>query len=132
MMSSRNRKRRVEQFFEGEIRFGPEYFRLAIDGRVVPKRIFGKPFRWSSDSRLLAAQEWLAADYASGPVTCAALIDVQAWAIVRMETIQKGFAQDFRFEGDLFVYQKSFPAKSELIETMVVLSTIKGWKGLGA
>ncbi|GKT26371.1 hypothetical protein [Acidovorax sp. SUPP3334] len=26
---------------EGEIRFGPAYFRLSIDGRDIPHRIFG-------------------------------------------------------------------------------------------
>lgn len=49
----------VEKILEGGIRFGPEYFRLRIDGRDVPNKIFGHPMAWSNDSRFLAVQEWL-------------------------------------------------------------------------
>ncbi len=89
---------RAALHFEGEIRFGPEYFRLSVDGREVPHRIFGKPLCWSPDSRVVVAQEWLTTNYGEGPVTCAALVDVQAWAIARLEVAVKGFAEDFRFD----------------------------------
>lgn len=131
MFSSPSGKHRVEQVFEGDIHFGPDYFRLAIDGRSVPNRIFGRPLQWSADSRLLAAQEWLTTDYGSGPLTCAVLIDVEAWKIARLKVVQKGFAEDFRFEGAALVYFENFLAKGELHRVDVALSAIGEWHIVG-
>ncbi|WP_253272487.1 hypothetical protein [Pectobacterium brasiliense] len=41
----------------GEIRFGPPYFSLSIDGSDLEGRIFGRKLLWSPDSRYLAVQD---------------------------------------------------------------------------
>ncbi|GKS94747.1 hypothetical protein [Acidovorax sp. SUPP2825] len=118
--------------FEGEIRFGPEYFRLSIDGRGIPHRIFGQPLLWSPDSRFLATQEWLTTDYAAGPITCAALIDVDRWKIARLEVLAKGFAQDFRWEGATLHYQQVFAARSTAFSAQATLESVAGWAPIDA
>ena len=40
----------------GEIRFGPLYFSLSVDGRSFGERIFGDAHLWSPASTLFAAQ----------------------------------------------------------------------------
>ncbi|SDP94459.1 hypothetical protein SAMN04489708_1638 [Paracidovorax cattleyae] len=116
--------------FEGEIRFGPEYFRLSIDGREVPHRIFGRPLCWSPDSRVVVAQEWLTTDHGEGPVTCAALIDVQAWTIARLEVAVKGLAEDFRFDAQALRYRLRFPAMGEVFDVAVETDAVHAWTGI--
>ena len=41
----------------GEIRFGPSYFSLSIDGKALDERVFGKDMQWSQDSRYLTVQD---------------------------------------------------------------------------
>ena len=123
-------KHRVEKIFEDEIRFGPAYYRLKIDDKMVPDRIFGEPLKWSDDSRLLAAQEWLTTDYQKGPVTRAVLIDVEAWSIAPLKVAEKGFAEEFRFEGLRFVYRKKFLGSGEETETEVHVPSINNWSSL--
>lgn len=118
--------------FEGEIRFGPEYFRLSIDGRGIPHRIFGQPLQWSPDSRFLAAQEWLTTDYAAGPITCAALIDVDGWKIARLEVLAKGFAQDFQWDAASLRYQQAFAARSTARGARAALESVEGWAPIDA
>ncbi|AVS69081.1 hypothetical protein C8247_00520 [Paracidovorax avenae] len=121
---------RADLRFEGEIRFGPEYFRLTIDGREVPHRIFGRPLCWSPDSRIVVAQEWLTTDYGEGPVTFAALIDVQAWAIARQEVAVKGFAEDFRFDARALRYRLRFPAMGEVFDVAMEMDAVHAWTGI--
>ncbi|MDA8455695.1 hypothetical protein M4R22_13060 [Acidovorax sp. GBBC 3334] len=123
---------RAALVFEGEIRFGPEYFRLSVDGRAVPHRIFGRPLQWSADSRFLAVQEWLTTDYGSGPITCAALIDPAGWKIARLAVHPKGFAAEFRFDGGLFRYRATFPARSAVREAAVELAALRSWEDIDA
>ncbi|WP_225084728.1 hypothetical protein U1R68_10210 [Pectobacterium colocasium] len=60
----------------GEIRFGPPYFSLSIDGKALEDRVFGKDMLWSPDSRYLAVQEWLSTAERDGPQTALLCIDV--------------------------------------------------------
>ena len=63
--------------FEGEIRFGPEYYRLKLDGNLIPNRIFGFEFKWHPESKYLALQEWLTTDYKKGPITALTLVNMK-------------------------------------------------------
>ncbi|MEN9373072.1 MAG: hypothetical protein RIR79_624 [Pseudomonadota bacterium] len=127
-MSPSTPNSRAELRFAGEIRFGPAYFELLIDGREIPNRIFGDCLQWSADGRFLVAQEWLTTDYGSGPITCAAVIDVANWKIARMKIIQKGFAEDFQFEKDALIYRENIPAKGKRTEVKITLSAISDWE----
>jgi hypothetical protein len=113
--------------FEGEIRFGPVYFKLALNGHILGKRIFGDDLAWSEDSSLLAVQEWLTTDYGKGPVTRAVLIDPVNRKWTGLRTVEKGFAKDFLFSKGQFIYKKHFNATCIIEEVEVALSNINNW-----
>lgn len=131
MSVSPNGACRVEKISAGEIRWGPEYFRLAINGHEVPDRIFGSPLEWSDDSKYLAAQEWLTTDYENGPITRVAIFDVESRLVSVLKRCVGGFAEDFRFSGAVFIYRKKFLGKGEEIEAEVEISSIKNWVSVG-
>lgn len=131
-MSTSTPNPRAELRFAGEIRFGPAYFALWIDGREIPNRIFGDCLQWSADGQFLVAQEWLTTDYGSGPITCAAIIDVANWKIARMKIIQKGFVEDFQFEADALIYCENIPAKGKSAEVKIALAAIDNWQDVGS
>ena len=74
--------------YEGEVRFGPSYCRLELNGKPLSGRIFGEVLCWSDDSRYLALQEWLSTDYGKGPVTRVLLI---ALAIILIWSMKLNF-----------------------------------------
>lgn len=129
---SPGRQHRAVKVFVDAIRFGPAYYRLLIDGRMVPGRLFGEPLEWSDDSRLLAAQEWLTTDDWEGPITRAVLIDVETWTIAPLKAVLKGFSESFRFEEGRFVYRKVFARTGEdaIVEAEVDMSDITNWVSL--
>ncbi|XDF35561.1 hypothetical protein RBH89_00540 [Paracidovorax avenae] len=65
-----------------------------------------------------------------GPVTCAALIDVQAWAIARLEVAVKGFAEDFRFDAHTLRYRLHFPALGEVFDMAMEKDEVHAWTGI--
>ena len=121
-------KNHAELRFAGEIRFGPAYFSLWIDGREIRNRIFGDGLHWSADGRFLVAQEWLTTDYGIGPVTCAAVMDVENRKIARMKIIQKGFAEDFQWQDEVLIYRENIPAQGKSAEIQITLSAIENWQ----
>jgi hypothetical protein len=76
----------------------------------------------------LALQEWLTTDYHAGPITRVLLIDLETNRYSEFKAVEKGFAQDFRFAGNTFVYRKHFYARGEVIPAEVDISTIMNWK----
>lgn len=68
-------KREARLVIAGEIRFGPQYFSLILDGKKLPERSFGEGLLWSPDSRYLAVQEWMTTEESDGPITRALVID---------------------------------------------------------
>ncbi|WP_052572413.1 hypothetical protein [Holophaga foetida] len=127
MLDSPNGQFHANLTFAGEIRFGPIYYTLNINGRELAKRIFGDPLLWSPDSKLLAAQEWLTTEYGAGPITRAVLIDPTTWRIATLKVAEKGFAESFQFSGSTFIYRKVFTARGERIELEVDLNSIHNW-----
>ena len=97
----------------------------------MPNRTFGQPFQWSSNSRFLATQEWLTTHHGLGPITCAAIIDVDGWKIARLNVLQKGFAEDFRFEGATLLYRQNFLATGKTLDASASLFTINDWQNIG-
>ena len=131
MFTSPNQKHEARLSYEGEIRFGPPYFRLELNGKVLPGRLFGKEVCWSDDSKYLAAEEWLTTDYQIGPITRVLLIDVETNRYSEFKVIEKGFAEDFRFARDTFIYRKHFYGTGQVTEAEVDISRIINWKKIG-
>jgi hypothetical protein len=128
MARSPDGRHTAEFVFEDEIRFGPPYYRLRVDGNELPSRTFGGSLCWSDDSTMVATQEWLTIDYERGPMTRVALFDVdrRRWAALR--TADKAFVEDFVFDGGTFVYRKHFRATGRIEEVEVDLTAIRDWK----
>jgi hypothetical protein len=79
--------------FEGEIRFGPTYFSISVDGRSLRPRIFGNAILWSPDSRFVALQEWMTTDYNLGPKTKLVVIDVIRGSEADIVLVDGGFVE---------------------------------------
>jgi hypothetical protein len=116
--------------YEADVRWGPPYYRLRLDGQPLAGRHFGRPLRWSPDSRYLAAQEWLTTDYEKGPITRAVLFDItrQRWAA--LPATHKGFAESFEFAGDRLSYREHFPASAAHSDVAIDVATLGGWTPL--
>lgn len=98
--------------YAGEIRFGPPYYKVEVDGRLLSKlslqkRVFGVGCLWSSDSRYLALSEWLSRLESRGPDTQLVVIDIQNRREHVVERMRGGFADPVRFEGNTLFYAKA-------------------------
>src|SRR5690242_13841824 len=82
----------------GEIRFGPLYYSLTVNGYSFGQRIFGDAHLWSRSSRFLAVQEWLTLDYSEGPITALVLIDMRARQTATLARATKRFLVPTAFE----------------------------------
>ncbi len=127
-MKSPDGNHKAELKYECEIRFGPAYYSLSIDGTKISNRIFGHSIKWSKNSRFLATEEWLTTDYQKGPITRVTLFDIKLQRQSEFKTIEKGFAGEFHFEGDLLIYKKHFHGKGVIKEVEVNIASIKNWK----
>src|SRR4029078_8381374 len=93
-------------FYAGDIRFGPSYFSLSVDGRSFGERIFGDVSLWSASSTLFAVQEWLTLDYSEGTITALVIIDLRLGREILVERVVKAFIVPIAFEGPTIVYRK--------------------------
>lgn len=114
----------------GEIRFGPLYFSLAVDGHSFGERIFGDAHLWSPSSHLLAVQEWLTTDYSEGPITALVLIDLDQQREARVARATKAFLVPESFVGPILVYRTDHGGQSVVRPGEVDTAKIKEWKAL--
>lgn len=120
-------KHKLSFFLEGEIRYGPSYYKLELNGKPIKNRIFGFVNLWHPESRFLALQEWLTTDYQEGPITSLTIVDLKEMLIANISTLPKGFISPINFEEDVIIYQKdySFGQKGEF---EMDLRTVKNWQ----
>jgi hypothetical protein len=116
--------------YSGEIRFGPPYFSLSVDGYSFDQRIFGDAHLWSRSSNLLAVQEWLTLDYAEGPITALVLIDVRLGREASVARVTKAFIVPKAFEGQVIVYRKDYGGQEGTERFELDTTRITEWKGL--
>ena len=117
--------------YSGEIRFGPLYFSLSVDGYIFPQRIFSDVHLWSPSSTLLAVQEWLTLDYSEGPITALVLIDLSRGREASLARVTKGFIVPIAFEEALVVYRTDYGGQEGTERFEVDATKITEWKGLG-
>jgi hypothetical protein len=84
--------------------------------------------KWSHNSNLLAAEEWLNTDYQNGPITRVALFDVDKNKVSFFRTVYRGFVGDFSFEENKLIYKKDYHASGRIEETEVDLDKISNWE----
>lgn len=92
--------------YEGEIRFGPPYFTLRINGRLLGERVFGEIVLWSPDSHYFAAQEWLTTSDADGPQTLLVCFQPATGRQCKISGLRGGFIKPKEFVGEKLIYSK--------------------------
>jgi len=102
----------AEFLYAGEIRFGPAYYMVKLDGRLLrkhlfEKRYFGEASLWSADSRYLALSEWRSFAEGRGPDTQLVVIDIPAHHDFTVARVRGGFGEPVRFEGQTLVYTRT-------------------------
>lgn len=116
--------------FEGEIRFGPVYYKIAIDGKVVEDKIFGFEFLWKPNSEYLVLQEWLTTDYRKGPITVLTIIDPIKGLYAQLSKADGGFIVPKKWEGDKLVFIKNYMGKGIEKEFEMDTYDIQNWQTL--
>jgi hypothetical protein len=114
----------------GEIRFGPLYFSLSVDGYAFGQRIFGDAHLWSPSSNLLAVQEWLTVDYSEGPITALMLIDLNLGREATVARATKGFIVPEAFDGSLIMYREKYAAREVVQQFDLDAMESQAWKAL--
>ncbi len=114
--------------FAGEIRWGPPYYYLRLFPYDFSKRIFGREYLWSADSRYLAVQEWLTVDYTEGPFTELLLIDFASERQCPLSKANKGFIVPVRFEAGSLIYRKDFKGLGESREFEIAYDSLDRWR----
>jgi hypothetical protein len=127
---SPNNQHKAELVYKDEIRFGPAYYSLIIDGKLLVNRIFGDHACWSKSSQYFAVQEWLSTDYAKGPITRVMLFEIENNCFVELSVLESGFVDKFSFEGKLFVYTRE--AKGITKEVEVDIEAVEQWKSISS
>lgn len=120
----------IDFIFHGEIRFGPDYFRIKLNGKIIKNRIFGYEFKWHSDAHYLALQEWLTTDYQKGPITALALIKPYDKKIAQVARTDGGFIKPLSFEENVILYQKQFYSTGINKSCEINLEDINNWQDL--
>lgn len=113
--------------FEGEIRFGPIYYRLKLDGDLISNRIFGFEFKWHPESEYLALQEWLTADFQKGPITALTLVDLTTRKFARVSKADQGYIKPLMFKDELIIFKKEYPSGGKTIEYEINIKQIQNW-----
>jgi hypothetical protein len=116
--------------YSGEIRYGPPYFSLSVDGYSFGQRIFGDAHLWSPLSTLLAVQEWLTLDYSEGPITALMILDLNGGREAPVARVVKGFVVPTAFVGPSVEYRKDYAGQEGSERFEVDITKIEDWKVL--
>jgi hypothetical protein len=127
----------AEFLYAGEIRFGPPFYTVELDGRLLSKRLFRKRYfgascSWSSDSRYFALSEWLSRSESRGPETQVVVIDIPNRQECAVDRVRGGFAEPARFEGNTLIYTETFYSHEQKAHSdtcRVDLTTWREWHG---
>ncbi len=114
----------------GDIRFGPSFFRMKINGNIVKDMYFTRSFVWSSDSRYLAVQKWIELDPHNGPHTSIFLMDMKRDVWTEIARTYKGLVNPVRLNKDQIVFSKEYiaPGLPPYFEERKTIQEIKDWK----
>ncbi|MFZ1694961.1 MAG: hypothetical protein WAT74_17325 [Flavobacteriales bacterium] len=125
---SPERRHVVEYLFRGEIRFGPAYFSIRLDGRSVADIVVGEEGHWLSDS-LYAAQEWLTTEERLGPNTRLLLIDASKGVVSKFKVVEGGFVGSFELLASVVRYRKRWHSGRgvSVTEAAVNIGDIRNW-----
>ena len=114
----------------GDIRFGPSFFRMKINGNIVKDMYFTRSFVWSADSRYLAVQKWIELDPHNGPHTSIFLMDLKRDVWTEIAKTYKGLVNPVRINNEQIVFSKEYiaPGLPPYFEERKKFQDIKSWK----
>lgn len=112
---------------EGEVRFGPQYFKVSIDDNLIDKRIFGFIHKFSGDSRYIALLEW---DSIQLTVSYLFLVDLKYKNGARVSKATEGFIRPKVFKDGKVIYEKEYITDGKTIEYEMKIDSVKNWKKL--
>jgi hypothetical protein len=121
-------KHTIKLISEWEIRFGPAYFRIELDGKEIKDKFFGDTCLWSDDSKYVALELWLNTSEKDGPDTKLFIINTENLHFYCNPRAKNGFIKPIKFEKNIIVYKKIFYgnyAREEEFE--VDLSSVSNW-----
>ncbi|HRH39282.1 MAG TPA: hypothetical protein PK760_13110 [Flavobacteriales bacterium] len=118
----------MEYVLLGEIRFGPAYYAVHLDGARVADVVVGEEGLWLSDT-LYAAQEWLATEERFGPNTRLLLFDADRMVSSKFKVLEQGFVGSIEFHDGVIRYKKrKYGLGGEtLTQAEVELKDIQNW-----
>ncbi|HEU0294548.1 MAG TPA: hypothetical protein VFR47_17545 [Anaerolineales bacterium] len=116
--------------YKNEIRFGPAYYHLKVDGISFGGRVFGNVFLWSPDSRFFTVQEWESTSETQGPKTRLLLIDLETRRECVLSRADGGFILPKQFDHDKLIYTKKYPGKGIENEFEIEFLTLDRWENL--
>jgi len=125
---SYDQKHKATLTYLNEVRFGPPYFKLKLDNKLLLTRIFGLHLRWAVDSNYFAIEEWLSTDYNKGPLTNLVLFDVDNNLEYTVCTVEHGFVMPSLIENNILKYSKVYHYKSLTEEHEFSINDITTWK----
>lgn len=114
--------------YDGEIRFGPPYFRLHVNGRLAPSRTFGDVALWSSDSQRVAVQEWLTRRENEGPKTRLVVLDVRLQLETDVVMVDGGFVEATNLDGDVIASTGTFFGTGRVLHFRHELPAMAMWR----
>ena len=120
---------KAELSYIGEIRFGPPYFVLSINGIKIEDRLFSEYLIWSENKQLLAVEEWTSTKESNGPRMKLTIFDLESYKEYSTQTIH-GYCVPKHFEDNLLIYEKRNWSKGyeEKIIIELNLEKINEWK----
>ncbi len=129
IFKSSNKKHLAKLLNVGEIRFGPAYFELELDGVKIKDRLFSSNPIWSKNEQYIALQEWVSIKESEGPKMQLCLFDLNNNLNYTSKPI-KGYAVPKLFEGNILLYNKAdWSSGSEIItELELHINEITTWK----
>jgi hypothetical protein len=123
-----DRRHIIEYLLLGEIRYGPAYYSLRLDRRIVADLVVGKEGLWLNDS-LYAAQEWLTTEERLGPNTRLLLIDTSNSVVSKFKVVEGGFVNSFELIDRVIRYRKRWHGNhgESVTEAEVRVEEIRNW-----
>ncbi len=108
---------------KGEIRFGPPYFDLLIDGAKLSNKTFGMNI-WMLDDYLFGAEEWLTTSEKDGPLTRLVLFDLKQMKCAPMRQVH-GYPESPRIESLNLIYSRKELNQTKEVE--ISMQEIANW-----
>lgn len=127
--SGKSKKHSAVFNYAGEIRFGPPYFNLEIDGSKIANRLFSDNPVWSENENFLALQEWNSTKESMGPNMRICIFDLSNGREYTGKPIH-GYTVPKHFEDNLLIYEKRDWSKGyEVIKTIELdIEKIENWR----